>query len=278
MQACALMAVIALLPPPQLIRSGSGRTSIRVPISDAISISILEADAEQQGVLVDAALESTAPVGGKDDDPYGVVLWPAAQVVANAIAGIEGVRGAALLELGAGTGLCSLAALRCGAARVLATDYREEPLELLRESARANGLGAEGRGAHGTLSTALFDICGADALPTDAEYVVAADVLYLRSTSIALARRCVEALRSPMCREVLVGDLGRPGRQPFLAELVAQGVREDAAAFTAVKGWLPGGPRHELVSTAHEEGSGPQQASVGLLRLVPEDLLPCDVE
>ena len=165
--------------------------------------------------------------------------------------------------VGAGTGLCSLAAIKSGAARVLATDYREEPLDLLRESAVRNGLVPP--------ATAQFDITDQSAVLPDAEFTVAADLLYLRSTSVALARRCVEALRSPSCRACLVGDLGRPGRKAFLDELVAQGVRPEAAYFTTVQGWLPGAPRHELVSSANDS-TEPQPVSVGLLRLAPKDL------
>ena len=108
-------------------------------------------------------------------------------------------------QLGAGTGLCALAAAACGS-RVLATDYRDAPLELLREAAARNGV---------TLETALFDITSAQPLPQQAAIceaggglLVAADLLYLKSTSEALARRCVEALRNG-CSEVLVGDCGR---------------------------------------------------------------------
>jgi predicted nicotinamide N-methyase len=275
MTICTLFwASLALLAPPQLVDRNVpvDRTGIKVPIDTDFALTILEADEEQQGTLVDMALEA-GPMkhGGIDssiDDPYGVVLWPAAQVVAHALTRLGDLRGVHVLELGAGTGLCSLAALARGAT-VLATDYREEPLQLLRESAEFNGLTGDGEGS--LLSTDLFDIkCEAEPLPAPATVVVAADLLYLKSTSVALARRCVEALRSPDCRWVLVGDLGRPGRQAFLEELIQSGVRAEAAAFEPVDGWLPGAPRHELVSSRARDEA--QRVSVGLLRLTPEDL------
>ena len=269
---CAFCALFSLLPPPQLIRSVSGRTELSVPVSAGLSITVLEADAAQQESLVDKALESSEPIGGAIDDPYGVVLWPAAQVVAHEISNLDDLAGANFLELGAGTGLCSLTALACGAARVHATDYREEPLELLAESAARNELGS----SSGVLTTENFDIKASAALPElEIHYVVAADLLYQQSTSIALAKRCVEALLSPTCRAVIVGDLGRPGRQAFLDALVLEGVRKEAATFQAVEGWLPGAPRHELVSTsaAAAEPGQALKCSVGLLRLTPEDVL-----
>ena len=91
-------------------------------------------------------------------------------------------------ELGAGTGLVSLTAAACGAT-VLATDYREEPLELLGASAQRS---SEHLGSPLVVRTRAFDIKSSEPLPP-ANIVVAADLLYLRSTSQALARRCAAA-------------------------------------------------------------------------------------
>ena len=96
------------------------------------------------------------------------------------------------MRLAAGTGLCSLTAAARGA-DVLATDYRPEPLQLLRASAAAStqpSRGVDDRGGDGGLEveTAVFDIKGDEPLPR-ADVLVAADLLYLRSTSEALARR-----------------------------------------------------------------------------------------
>ena len=274
MLAAGLTIGLALAPPITLPSADGARTALLVPVTDALSLMIVEASYREQEDLVDAALTSSEPAGSKIDDPYGVVLWPAAQVVAGAVAALdpELLKGATCVELGAGTGLCSLAALACGAKRALATDYREEPLALLHLSADAN----EANGlASAQLETALFDIMDeAQPLPLleDVHLVVAADLLYQKSTSVALARRCVEALRAPQCRAVLVGDLGRPGRQAFLDELVVQGVRPEAATFEQVAGWLPGAPRHDLVSTSNPSTTEAKAVSVGLLQLLASDL------
>ena len=63
---------------------------------------ILEANELEQEKLVDAALLADGPIGTATEDPYGVVLWPAGQVVAQAIAARD-LQGRELLELGAGT-------------------------------------------------------------------------------------------------------------------------------------------------------------------------------
>ena len=275
--AYAVLSVVQLHP-PRVLGATASHSKIAVPISDDLSITLLEAAMPAQEALVNEALSSTAPIGTKEDDPYGCVLWPAAQVVAASIAGLPDadVRDASFLELGAGTGLCSLTALARGASKALATDYREEPLALMRESALALP-----ETTAGLLETQIFDIKGvSDALPNGYDYVVAADLLYMRSTSVALARRCVEALRAARpCKEVIVGDLGRPGRGAFLEELVKLGVSKERAAFIEVEGWMPGSPRHELVATTGASASqqsaddGATPVSVGLLRLKPDDLV-----
>ena len=154
---------------------------------------------------------------------------------------------------------------------MLATDYREEPLALLEQSAART---SEHLGVELNVQTRLYDIKAETAALPAANLVVAADLLYMRSTSVALARRCVEALRSPECEAVIVGDLGRPGRAAFLEELVALGVGPEAAKFEEVEGWTAGTARHELISSkAAGSNAGPRSVSVGLLQLTPADLI-----
>ncbi len=84
-------------------------------------------------------------------DPFGVVLWPASQVLAGRIAADPlSFRGKSVMELGAGTGLCSIVAASAGAS-VLATDTNPLTLQLLESAAERQGL---------TLRTELFDITG----------------------------------------------------------------------------------------------------------------------
>ena len=247
-----LFPTTVVLPPPAALGGGW----LRVPVSEKLAIDVLEANSAEQTRLVDVALDADHATAAQD--PYGVVIWPAAQVCAAEIAAAE-IAGLRVLELGAGTGLCSLAAAACGAADVLATDYRDEPLALLAQSAERGGF---------ALRTAQFDILSDQPLPA-ADVLVAADLLYLRSTSEALGRRCAEALRAG-CASVIVGDCGRPGRAAFLAALVASGVREESARFEAVDGWSAGTARHELISTS---SAAPTATGVGLLRLTPDDLI-----
>ena len=267
-------AVTALLLPPRVIGPVPAHNAVEleVPVSEHLSVSILEADMARQDVLVEAALDDGAPRGSAAEDPYGIVIWPAGQVVAAALVqALEAcTRPCNVLELGAGTGLVSIAAAMSGA-NVLATDYRDEPFELLKASATRT---AErlGRVEPLPLNCALFDVTNeGSALPdlgSSPLFVCAADLLYMKSTAIALASRCVEALQMPAIRAVLVGDLGRPGRAAFLAELQRLGVMAERAHFESVLGWVSPSPRNTLISS---RGVG-EPVAVGLLILTPADL------
>jgi predicted nicotinamide N-methyase len=130
-----------------------------------------------------------------DDEfmPYWAELWPSGLELARAVAvrDLEGVR---VLELGCGLGLPSLAAAARGA-RVVATDWAEEALALLRENAARNDLQVE---------TALLR--WSDPAPLVVDLVLGADLLY--------EPRNVDALLD------LLPDLGEyvllvePGRLP----------------------------------------------------------------
>jgi len=75
-----------------------------------------------------------------DDEflPYWAELWPSGVALARVVGGLE-LGGVRVLELGAGLGLPSLAAALAGA-DVLATDWAEEAVELLRANAARNGI------------------------------------------------------------------------------------------------------------------------------------------
>src|SRR5437764_3072240 len=70
--------------------------------------------------------------------PYWAELWPTGLALARHVATRE-LRGHRVLELGCGLGLPALAAALRGA-DVLATDWAEEAIELLRRNAERNGI------------------------------------------------------------------------------------------------------------------------------------------
>lgn len=136
--------------------------------------------------------------------PYWAELWPAGLALADALpARLDGRR---VLELGCGLGLPSLVAAARGA-RVLATDWAEEALELLRVNAERNGI---------ALETARVRWDEPDRLAGPWDLVLAADVLY--------EHRNVPQLLDLLPRlgaEVLLAEPGRPPAQAFFRDASA---------------------------------------------------------
>lgn len=108
----------------------------------------------------------------------------------------EAVAGRSVLDLGCGSGLVGIAAMKAGAASVLAVDVDLHAVVAAALNARANAVVIE------TLHADLLD-----GPPPAVEVVLAGDVFYSR----ALARRVLPFLRR--CRDagaqILIGDPGR---------------------------------------------------------------------
>mmetsp|Transcript_12571 Transcript_12571/g.34863 ORF Transcript_12571/g.34863 Transcript_12571/m.34863 type:complete len:399 (-) Transcript_12571:62-1258(-) len=261
------------------------------------SITILEATASAQDALVDLALEDPTLDGSSSDDddrdslslptgdPYGAVLWPAASVVAKTLLqelSETSDKKVTILELGAGTGLVSIAAMKAGCQQVIATDYEQIPLDLLQYAAIHLNLPLSNSNTQQqpSLSCQLLDMCNFSEQPLPpVDYVVAADVMYQPSTGRAVAQRVLEALRNNST--VIVGDSpGRAGRPAFLKELQprlrwAQDKNGNRTVdFTNVPGWTVTGPRNSLIcgrgsSTVSQEL--PKELTVSVLKLDPTE-------
>jgi predicted nicotinamide N-methyase len=144
--------------------------------------------------------------------PYWAELWPSAVVLAGEVAAERG-RGRALLELGCGLGLVTLAALRAGY-RVTATDYYDDALAFT----RANAWRSLGREP----VTRAVDW---RALPRDLgrhDRVVAADVLYERPYAALVARAVGRTLAEGGV--ATVADPGRVAMPAFVEECRTRGL------------------------------------------------------
>ena len=109
----------------------------------------------------------------KDRVPYGVALWPAAIALAHEVASrAEEMRGASVLELGAGTGLPGIVAASLGAGRVVQTDRQALALSVCQRNGERNGAAA--------IEYRLADWSAWD---DDAryDYILGADILYAES-------------------------------------------------------------------------------------------------
>ena len=125
------------------------------------------------------------------------------------------VRGKRVVELGAGLGLPSLAAALCGA-DVLATDWAEDAVALLRANAKRNSIRLRVRRVR-------WDEPGALVRASPWDLVLLADVLY--------EQRNVDQLLELLPRlggEIVLADPGRPFAKGFLerwqVEELADGV------------------------------------------------------
>ena len=139
--------------------------------------------------------------------PYWAELWPSGLALARAVGGLD-LDGVRVLELGAGLGLPSLAAAVRGA-DILATDWAEDAVELLRRNAGRNGI---------ALRAEVVRWDRPEPLLRDAPWplVLGADLLYERRNAEALLE-----LLPRLGADVLLADPGRPFARGFLERAAA---------------------------------------------------------
>ena len=126
--------------------------------------------------------------------PYWAFAWAGGQALARHLMDNRAlVEGRSVLDLGSGSGLCAIAALRAGAGRVLASDIDATAVTAIKLNAAANNVAIE--------TTALDLVASA---PGSFDVVLVGDLFYER----ALAEQVlafVEAARSAGA-DILVGD------------------------------------------------------------------------
>ncbi|EKX49372.1 hypothetical protein GUITHDRAFT_104904 [Guillardia theta CCMP2712] len=120
-------------------------------------------------------------------------------------------RNLTVVELGAGTGLCSLVAASLGA-DAMATDRNEETLRLVELAASRQGL---------EVRTQHFDIIGGVPLPS-CHVLLSADCMYNAEVARNLARLLARAHQRGI--KTIVADSVRIAREEFEDELSSLGV------------------------------------------------------
>ncbi|MFL5958840.1 MAG: class I SAM-dependent methyltransferase [Gaiellaceae bacterium] len=144
--------------------------------------------------------------------PYWAELWPSGVALARQVAERE-LHGLRVLELGCGLGLPALAAgLRGG--EVLATDWAEDAIELLRRNAERNGVFLRVARVRWNEPEPLLR-----AAPWD--LVLGADLLYEARNAEQLAE-----LLPLLGGEVLLAEPGRPYAKEFLERFRAEPVAD----------------------------------------------------
>ena len=229
-----------------------------------MNVTILEATAQSQENLVDAALQEEN-IEGKPwaEDPYGAVLWPSARLVSEHVLKLfskHELEHLDILELGTGTGLVSLCAALGGAKNVHATDYNPMTLSMLERAIEINGV------QKGVIETSLFDVKALNTALPRCNLLLVADLLYEPATAVAVAKRVVEAI-SKYDAKVIIGDSpNRPGR-PMLISTLRELLPNTPAAFATVPGQSVVGVRHDLISDKRSVMEEPYSLEMGLLKL-----------
>ncbi len=131
-----------------------------------------------------------------DSAPYWAYLWPGGSaLIAHLAVNPDLVRNKRVLDLGAGGGLVGIAAMRLGAASVLASDIDPVARQVAQMNAALNGVAL----------TPCGDLL--DTEPPDVDLILVGDLFYAPD----LAAR-VRAFLKPAADQgamVLVGDIGR---------------------------------------------------------------------
>ena len=144
--------------------------------------------------------------------PYWAELWPSGLALARHVTGLE-LDGLRVLELGCGLGLPALAAAARGA-HVLATDWADDAIELLRRNAERNGVSIRTAQVRWSEPEPLLR-----AAPWD--LVLGADLLYEERNADQLA-----GLLPALGGDVLLAEPGRPYAKDFLERFRAEPVGE----------------------------------------------------
>jgi len=159
--------------------------------------------------------------------PYWAELWQSGVALAAAVGVLE-LRGSRVLELGAGLGLPSLAAALRGA-DVLATDWADDAVELLRLNAGRNRVGLRAERVRWDEPAPLVE-------EAPWALVLGADLLYERRNADQLLE-----LLPQLGADVLLADPGRPFAKGFLERASALWHVE-----TTPDARLPSGGLHRL--------------------------------
>jgi predicted nicotinamide N-methyase len=144
--------------------------------------------------------------------PYWAELWPSGLALARHVAARD-LRGSRVLELGCGLGLPALTAALRGA-EVLATDWAEDAIELLRRNADRNRVFLRLARVRWSEPEPLLR-----AAPWD--LVLGADLLYEARNAEQLAE-----LLPQLGGEVVLAEPGRPYAKEFLERFQAEPVGE----------------------------------------------------
>jgi predicted nicotinamide N-methyase len=186
------------------------------PVRGALTGSLVEEKVElapslRLGILRPPSADELIDEAAFDEEeflPYWAELWPSGLALARHVAGLD-LGGRRVVELGCGLGFPSLAAALRGG-EVLATDWAEDAIELLRQNAERNGVFLRLARVRWSEPEPLLR-----AAPWD--LVLGADLLYEARNAEQLAE-----LLPQLGGDVLLAEPGRPYAKEFLERFRAE--------------------------------------------------------
>jgi len=147
----------------------------------------------------------------QEETPVWVELWPSSLALARWIWNGPSLTGRTVLELGAGLGLPGVVAAKKGA-EVLQTDYAEDALEVIKETAELNKLS--------NIRTALADWRSFDIQETF-DHIIGSDILYHPGLNPFLKKIFQNNLNPG--GKIVMADAGRKDSLAFVRELLLDG-------------------------------------------------------
>jgi predicted nicotinamide N-methyase len=155
-----------------------------------------------------------------DLPPYWAFAWAGGQAVARYVLDHPSeVAGKRVVDFATGSGMCAIAALKAGAASVLASDIDPYSADAVLLNAQANGV-----------DVAFTDRDLLDSPPPHVDVILAGDICYEQPTANRVLRWLKEAHAAGI--RVLIGD---PGRIYFRRDGLIELARYDVPATRAVE-------------------------------------------
>jgi len=129
--------------------------------------------------------------------PFWAFAWAGGQAIARYVLdNPEIVRGKAVLDFAAGSGLCAIAAIKAGAARAISCDIDPFCRAAIAVNAEANGVAVE---------CVIADLLGGP--PPEVDVILAGDICYEKTVAEKVLAWLTAARAAGI--EVLIGDPGR---------------------------------------------------------------------
>lgn len=154
-----------------------------------------------------------------ETDQTGLQLWAASLVLCHWLLDLRSqLKGRAIIELGAGCGLCGIVASKlCGAGPILMTDLAPQTVDNMRHNVQINSLHSA------QVRADVLDWRDASKFPPARDVVIGADLVYAREAVPHLLRTVQALVARGGCFLYVAPETNRAGETEFLDGLCSAG-------------------------------------------------------